>query len=546
MSDNLFMRRIFSHILILSLCCQFALARVDNCRNILNWIYSDLTLENLDHSYDRLMNKFLLGLMHVHERTRNDYRFHNDMAQIFQTLEAIDEDFNPLLAGNFSRLISSFFYQTPNLTPTNMNTVFEAWRNLQRTSPALFEGLDPRYLLDDWDQVTVNTLGELSQYEFENRAYRQRLNLLADRLQSAQTNVLNGSTIDVDNLRAMIDLTEAELNNVLDDKLQATIDEFGEVCTSEDLSLLVRQENYACPTRLNIGSPNLSNQLNLIGSILNQSESLLLERPNLQMGDNTEIQLTDYERNDNPQTTYCLRDPDLVSMIVIHHTKTRPNTTPQMINQMHLDEGTESDPWYMMGYNYLVSETFVPGEISVVQGRPPNIKGAHAGGYTPPLTREQREFYADKTIMCGNRHVGFTEVPVLRPYNDNNSFNQMNTAGGLSGNLISYGISVVGNYAPVGYREISGIITPTNLYADPGAAAAVSLDVLRRAATLACDIQKENPNVRTIVPHRYFKPTKCPGYLMNNLQTIVNIAANQGCQFDIQLNNSSLHRRRSR
>ncbi|MAZ47146.1 MAG: hypothetical protein CME65_01200 [Halobacteriovoraceae bacterium] len=536
------MRRIFSHILVLLLCCQFAMARVDNCRNILNWIYSDLTIENLDRSYDRLMNKFLLGLMHVHQRTQNDYRFQPEMTRIFNTLAQIDGDFNPLLAGNFSRLITSFFYQTPNLTPSNMNTVFESWRNLQRTSPDLFEGLDPRYLLDDWDQVTINTLGELSQYEFDNQAYRQRLNLLASSLENAQTNVLNGDGIDVDRLRTMIDLTEGELNNILSDKFENTMNEFGEICTSEDLSLLIQQESFSCPVRLPAGSSDLSNQLNLIGNVLNQSESLLLDRPSLQLGDNTEVELTDYPRNDRAESTYCLRNPDLISMIVIHHTETPSSSTPQYINEIHLDKVSGGEPWYMVGYNYLISESFNPGEVSVVQGRPPNIKGAHAGGYTPPLSAEERAFYADKTIMCGNRHIGFTEVPVLST--DLPQHNQMNSEGGLSGNLISYGIAVVGNYAPRSYREISGIITPVNLYASP-VTPPVSLDVLRRTATVACDLQKENPNIRTIVPHRYFKYTKCPGSIMNNLQTIANLAQAQGCQFDIQLNNSSLHFRRA-
>lgn len=537
------MRRIFSHILVALLCCQFAVARVDNCRNILNWIYGDLTLENLDKSYDRLMNKFLLGLMHVHQRTQNDYRFQPEMTQIFNALSQIDESFNPLLANNYSRLITNFFFQTPNLTPSNMNTVFESWRNLQRTSPSLFEGLDPRYLLDDWDQVTINTLGELSQYQFDNQNYRQRLNLLAAGLENAQTNVLNGSDIDVDNLRTMIDLTESELNSLLTDKFQDTHNEFGEICTSEDFRVLASEENYACPVRLPAGSSDLSNQLNLIGNILNQSESLLMERPSLQLGDNTEVKITDYERNDNARTTYCLRNPDLVSMIVIHHTETRTTSSPQFINQIHLDKSTANDPWYMMGYNYLISENFQPGEVSVVQGRPPNIQGAHAGGHTPPLTQEQREFYAGKTVLCGNRHIGFEEVPVLRPYSRNNSINLRNPAGGISGNTISYGIAIIGNYAPRGYQAISGIITPMNLYAT-AATPTVSLDVLRRAATVACDLQKENPNVRTIVPHRYFRNTECPGSVMNNLQTIKNLAEAQGCQFEIKLNNSSLHTRR--
>ena len=519
------MRRLVGLILIFILGVQLAIGSADNCRNILNWIYRDLTLNNLDKSYDRLMNKFLIGLLHVQNTSKDQFDYNPEMTRVYNTLKAIDEDFNKTLEPNRTSWITNIFLQSPNLTPTTLNSVFEAWRDLQRTSPDLFTGLDQKFMLDDWDKVTVDTLSEVSQFKFENSQYKKRLEILAKNLSNEQTNVLNGKNIDLSALESQIDLTEKELFSALGEGYRQTMNEYGEICTTKDLSLLVNNNQYACPTR-EPAQDKLSLELANLGSLIDESELMMMVKPTLKIGEKTDVELTEYERNDNPKTSFCLRSPELVSMIVIHHTETSEDTSPQRLNQFHLDRSTQGDPWYMLGYNYLVSENYKEGEISVIQGRPPNIKGAHAGGYTAKLTPEQVENYKNKTVMCGNRKNGFKETPVL---------SQTNSAGGISGNLVSLGIAVVCNYAPLKWEIIDGVNTPENIYAESTEEVEVPDNIVRKVATLACDLQKQNKNIKTIVPHQYFKATKCPGSIIKRLNQIKDLAKNQGCQFEVVL-----------
>lgn len=517
------MRRLAGLILIFILGTQLSIGSTENCRNILNWIYRDLTLNNLDKSYDRLMNKFLIGLLHVQNISKNQYDYNAEMTRVFNTLKSIDKDFETTLEANGTSWITNIFLQSPKLTPSTLNSVFDAWRDFQRTSPDMFAGLDQKYLLDDWDKLTVDTLSVVSQYNFKNSNYKKRLEILAKNLSIEQTNVLNGERINLDALESQIELTEKELFSALGEGYQQAMNEYGEVCTTEDLSLLVNKHQYSCPLRVPAQN-DLSLEIAKLGSLIDESELMMMKKPTLKIGDSTEVELTEYEKNDDPKTSFCLRSPELVSMIVIHHTETSNTSTPQILNQFHLDRF--GDPWYMLGYNYLVSETYKPGEISVIQGRPPNMKGSHAGGFTAKLSEKQFNMYRGKTVLCGNRKSGFKETPVL---------SQTNAEGGISGNLISYGIAVVGNYAPLKWETIDGLETPENIYALSTEEIEVPDNIVKKVATLACDLQKENKNIKTIVPHQYFKATKCPGSIIKRLNQIKELANSQGCQFEVVL-----------
>lgn len=499
---------------------------VSNCRDLMNWIYRDLTLNNLDKSYERLMNKFLIGLLHAHKKSKKKFKYQKELVQILNTLNELDADFEKLTEGNRTQWLTNIFLSDKTLAQTKLNLVFESWRNLQTNQSKLFKGLDQKYLLDDWDMLTVDILSHVDKFTFsDNDRYRQRLDLLADSLKNEQINVLNGASIDVSHLKNQIDATQKELKATLTQAYEKNMTEYGYVCRGDDLSMLLERENYICPTSLNDQTNPVRAELNQIAGILNQSEALLMPKPKIKVGDETKVHVEDYIRNDDAQTTYCIRDPELASMIVIHHTQTNATSTPAAINQHHLDRSTEGDKWYMVGYNYMISSTYSESEsYSVIQGRAPDIRGAHAGGYTAPLTEDQKEYYANKTIRCGNKYIGFKEMPATA---------QMNSEGGISGNLISFGVAVIGNYSPIEWTSILGVTLPQNIYSTQPSR--VEPAMLEKVARFSCDLQKQYPNVKTIVPHMYFRATKCPGEIIEHLNQIASIANRMGCNFKVVL-----------
>ena len=244
-----------------------------------------------------------------------------------------------------------------------------------------------------------------------------------------------------------------------------------------------------------------------------------------------EIEKLDFETSTRTNASMCMRKEDIVSMIVIHHTGTEDTTTPFMINQWHLENGSDQDPWYMIGYNYVISELFegaTPQKPKVFQGRPPEFKGAHAGGYTKPLTAKERKQIEEKKIYCGNPNSKLENTDIKTQFNED---------GGISGNLVSYGIAVIGNYSHTEYMWNGIAYIPKNINTTtPDRAPVPTEQIIDSVARLSCQLQRNNPNVKTLVPHFYFKKTSCPGNLANFIRQIKNKALEYGCKFSVKLN----------
>src|SRR5690606_8741380 len=117
-------------------------------------------------------------------------------------------------------------------------------------------------------------------------------------------------------------------------------------------------------------------------------EDLVIEKPN-------------YKTNDGI-ATFCRRDPNVADTIVIHHTATSYTHSAESINNMHLQRKTGSEHWYMVGYNYLVKqENYSSDSIRLIEGRPIDMSGSHAGGSIKP-SAETLKVINKEDVSCGN------------------------------------------------------------------------------------------------------------------------------------------------
>lgn len=237
-----------------------------------------------------------------------------------------------------------------------------------------------------------------------------------------------------------------------------------------------------------------------------------------------EIRKPDYITNDG-LATFCKRDPEVVDTIVVHHTATSERTTPEEINEMHLNRNTGGEPWYMIGYNFLVSQdSYTSSNISYTQGRPVEAAGAHAGGSIVP-SKETKDLIDKTEISCGSYTNGFETLP-------------MNTKiinGKINANQTTFGVAVIGNYAPKKYVKKGGVILIENEtgYNPKGKIRYPSDAVLRGVAKLSCEIQKKYPRVKKFKPHQFYKQTECPGSVKQRLSKLVQFAKEFSCDFSL-------------
>ncbi len=510
-----------------------ASANTEQCRALLDWIYRELTLNTLEQSYNRAMNKMLLGLYTVHNKTKDETKYRPQMARIFNTLKKIDPELQQKLKNNnatkfhFLGLSIDFGLK---LHPSELQKAFNEWANLQKTSAELFKGLDKEYLLDDWDIFTVDLISKASTLNFTNHDIKSKIEKLGKRLKAQQAHVLTGKNFDGKSLKKLFDKTSASLLKALQDEAGDILNEYQNICKQEEMELFLKQEQAYCPLpNTDQNFLELNQKLAEIQRIISSKDLLKRTAPIIELTSkpNIPVYLLNYLVNDNIKATYCKRNPNLISMITIHHTYTTKETTPLEVNEYHIDNPDYADdPWYMIGYNYIISETFAGATSTspkVFQGRPPEMQGAHTGGNKVPLTQEQTQYMQNEMIECGNKYIGFKAKNILE---------MAAKDGGVKGNLISYGISIIGNFD---YREhtIGNTIITGGL--PPGVPSEPNENTIEAAAKLACDLQKKNPRIKTIVPHSYWKKTYCPGKLTDHLHKMASIAKELGCQFEVKI-----------
>ena len=233
-----------------------------------------------------------------------------------------------------------------------------------------------------------------------------------------------------------------------------------------------------------------------------------------QESDLIQIQSVSYPRNS--KASFCKRPLEMLDTIVFHHSETPTTQTPLQINQLHLNRGTPSDPWYMVAYSFQVQAPYLGTTVpasGVFEGRPLDLVGAHAGSQAfIPMDVEQKRLWDEGQILCGKEGEEFKLDP-----------KQLNNVGNIKANVTTLGIVVIGNYArfgrdnPNGYRP-SKVRNPTSQL----------LDILARTS---CQLQRKNPRIKYLRWHNYYNSTTCPGNIKNFVPQIRALAKGYGCEF---------------
>ena len=225
------------------------------------------------------------------------------------------------------------------------------------------------------------------------------------------------------------------------------------------------------------------------------------------------VEKTKYERN--PKASFCKRPIEMVDTIVLHHSETPPTSTPEMINDFHLDRGTPDDPWYMIAYSYVINTPY-PGSRAptpvVTEGRPMDLVGAHAGSEIyVPMNDDQKKMWDEGKITCGREGQEFSRNPKLEK------------GGKILANVSTLGLVVIGNYSPFSRYNPNGYKGPAR---NP------TPDTLDMVAKLSCQLQKKYPTIKNIKWHSQYHSTSCPGNLKNFVPKIRDIAKGYGCAFN--------------
>lgn len=517
---------------------QVAPSSDENCKNLLQWIYRDFTLNNVDLSYQRLMQKLLISIHHANEYNKNSNK--RSLNRALDEMKNIDKNFESILRTPTRYKYPPFWRaifgdnSIQELPPTSISQAFQTWKALQATNPEYFANMDPKYKLDEWDNQTIEILGQLSNYDFDDHNFRDELEEISKNMNQAKSEILNGQEFSVEALETSIQQTNEEVIAALIESYEDNTNEFATICSRTELDIFIANNNLVCPVpKKDFGVTEIQSQLNNLRLIINNTGLLNNERPIVSTdvppppADTLDelVQPLTYRTSPDRRATYCKRPPEMATMLVLHHTGVSKYINPYEINEAHINDPTHSEPWHMIGYNYVISDNFLNGTPElpqVFQGRPIDRKGAHAGGYTNRLKSSERQFYRQFPILCGNEQIGFTPSTIRE---------QMDSSGGISGNLASIGIAVSGSFTPVRIRNIAGVAVADNINRDR--ASLPTQAQVERVATLACSIQKKYPNVKKIVPHNYFKSTDCPAALILYFNQIKRLAAQKGCDFKV-------------
>ena len=226
------------------------------------------------------------------------------------------------------------------------------------------------------------------------------------------------------------------------------------------------------------------------------------------------IEKVEYERNE--KATFCKRPEDMVDTIVIHHSETPNTDTPKRLNDYHLARGSANDPWLMIGYSFVINSPYAGGKVpaaKVSEGRPLDIVGAHAGSNVfMPMDDEQKKYWDEGKIICGNDRIGFKKDPTLIKN------------GKIKANVTTIGLVVTGNYAPFSKTNPNGYSKNNPRYPTKA-----TQDMIARTS---CQLQKKHPRMKNIKWHNFYHATTCPGTIKSYIGQIKELARKYGCEFN--------------
>lgn len=517
----------------------------ETCVKLVDWLYKDLTLQNLDKSFERMKSKLFTGMLKTLENVQGvNLKNHPELLKLWKSLSEIDPEFEGYLKEN-SPYNRYRFWRGKSYRKIKTYSFFEAieaWKKLQDKKPEYFKGLDEEYKLDKWDLITADVVDNVSDIQYKDSDVKERLVRLSHKIKDIGLNPQKKLTKDlnISELKNQIDNIQKDIYEKASDQYVDHLKDYAHVCSVEDFSKIdpIHLEQYLCVARNNDVQPQIVPLLNELADVITIKSLNMAEKPEIpeippapiiepdyipDEVDQLEIIEKKYRVNSNKKATFCKRDPNVIDTLIIHHTGSSEYFGPEAINSAHIGRSTKGDPWYMIGYNYLISEKFDGGteeNPAIIQGRPPEVRGAHAGGMTRKLSKERKKELMKYDIKCG-RDDKFESKNMSSEIEYNR----------ISGNITSLGIAILGNYETKYTAHVGGV----TLYKNISGGRKVrypSQIVLEKTAQLACKLQRQYPNIKRLVPHSYFKNTNCPGSIIAKLQEITTLANSYGCSFN--------------
>ena len=516
-----------------------------NCRQLLNYIYRDVTLKNMRLSLERLNKKmtlaFVAALRSSHSEGKS-LRSDPDLLSLFESMKKIDPDFERHLQNNAPYRSYNFWSFLPFArAPIKIIAYQEgvsAWKDLQKKRPELFSGLEDRHLLDEWDLKTAHLLQSHASLKVDDGELAAQVEALGKQYQNNLQNISAGVSTDyqeaLSDTKQKVDELHQAFNGSAKDLFWQSLNDFQHVCSKDGMARLLKRDSLACPyVEPESSAEKLSGQLREISQIVGADLVNNARAPEA-APESPIVDIVPYRfANINYEGSFCKRPPELADTVVIHHSASSDTDSPQTLHdlQIMMRENSPS-PWYMIGYNYLVSSP--PGqETTVFEGRGAEMKGAHAGGFVnldqvdPPV----RELLKNSEIKCGWNTDGDSAhtIDVL----DKDSMRQNEKylrQGFVSGNVTSVGILVIGNYAP----DLLGTSINPGGYPSNGPIRYPSDNVLRTTAKSVCRLKSEShPNLRKLTDHNYMKIKKaladgnsaigtcCPGTVYKRMSRLL-------------------------
>lgn len=513
---------------------QWESRRRYHCQELLNYIYRDLTLKNLERSYERLTKKLMLAYITLYQNAQaGGFSENASLVYLTNSLKNLDPEFEHLIAEHrtaptYQRILT-LFGTLPS--KSNFHQMVMDWKNYQQSNPEAFQNLDSQYFLDDWDTTMSGVIDQIDTLAPHNANLRQ----LAQRFRRPDLVQSASDLPDPQGLKRDVDTTQTEIMEWVNQVYLDATTQYRDYCDQDALSLYLGDENH-CSIKFDFTRPrtDLLGHLNEIAQAVSEANMTSLEaRPNVaQITDRSallDIIRPTYETNSD--ATYCTRNMDIVDTIIVHHTATEPTATATEINASHLNRSSNGSEWYMIGYNYIINGAYTEAgaadqALTVTQGRPENMVGAHAGGATPDLSDATKEIMRESKVSCGGDEGERTE---------SNAIDHLDSDGQINANFTTIGIAVVGNFSPRVYRKVGGVVVvknETGYRTGRGRSPRYpSESVLRKLAQVMCDIQRRNPRITTFKPHRYFTNTECPGNVYAKFEDIKNYAKELGCDF---------------
>ncbi len=486
---------------------------VTNCDELMLWIYSQLTTKNFEILYQRSMNKMILGLYELEKESQRAWVDDETYRKIKDELLLV----NPEAENIFKQKFWPPYFLRDNPQFSSSYSILNLWKNILNEHPELSTKISDQYKVDKWDEMTFALIDKMSEELYPNTDFQKKLSTLHDALKDT-SNKLIKSTDTPESINNLDQLNKDLLNSILH-FLDNSGYNFDNICPRN--KLIEKINKIACT----IKQPSTQNDdlelfLKDIEKYIGKTDTSPTSIPI--------VTILDYENNKDKNVTFCRRSTNNLKYLVIHHTGTDEAASPEVINDYHVNHNN----WYMLGYNYLISTKYRGASRNspqVFSGRPPEMQGAHTGSKSLNLSSSDEQELKSKYQFCGNEQIGLTAQNVYEYSQElNESKKQKN---GISGNFYSLGIAVIGNYEPITYRKVGKTLVPSNLLTKE--VLTPNDIIIKKTAELSCDLQKKFPQIKTIVPHSFFKVTDCPGRLINFLHDIKKHAKSLGCNFNV-------------